>query len=216
MWATLTRRWQWRTTPSTALPRRVLVATSMPRWMLPAASRAVSATSTRRRSTTNRRCRSAASRARAGAASAARPPGGVHRAEVDLRPERRAPLPALGGLTDDQQAVLLHVPQPEHRRDRPTHAADLGVDVDAGGLELFVERLDVRRVERDARLPIARDLRLVSRRGCQRDGRLTVAQPDLDPAVLAAERDVDPLLEPELRVELDRPVLVRNRDHDIG
>ena len=56
---------------------------------------------------------------------------------------------------DDQEAVAIGVAEPEHRRYRIAHAADLVVDVDAAGLEVGVIGVDVGGVERDPGLGVA-------------------------------------------------------------
>ena len=72
--------------------------------------------------------------------------------------------------------------------------------------------LDVRGVQADPRLAVAR-LGLVRRRGGQCDRRLTAGRADLDPPVLAAEREVDALFEAELLdVEVDLAIDVGDGD----
>src|SRR4051794_16018162 len=125
---------------------------------------------------------------------------------------RTAPKLHLGHL-DDEQRVALGIAQPEHRRDGVAHAADLSVDGDAVLRKVGVDRVDVGGVQRDAGLAVA--ALLAVRRRSERDGRLRALGRDLDPAVLAAEGDVDALLEAELLdVEGDRPVDVGDRDDD--
>ena len=87
---------------------------------------------------------------------------------------------------------------------------NLGVQVDPAGAELLVGRVDVIRRQADPGLHRGR---VSFAGGCQRDPRRAARRVDLDPAVLIAERDVGPLLEPErLGVELDRLVLVGRGD----
>src|SRR5436190_3428675 len=120
-----------------------------------------------------------------------------------------------GGLLHlgDHQDVLLRVAEPEHRRDRVAHAADRVVDVDAGGLEVGVDSLDVIGVQDDPGLRVAG--RLPGGRRGDRDRRDRAGRGDFDPAVVVAERDVGALLEAErVDVELERLVLVGDRDAD--
>src|SRR5207248_2442530 len=81
---------------------------------------------------------------------------------------------------DDDQRVSVRVAQPEHRRHRVAVAADLVVDVDAGGLECGVVGVDIRRVEADPGLAAAGLLPL--RRRGERDRRRGSRKGDLDPA----------------------------------
>src|SRR5262249_31512797 len=127
------------------------------------------------------------------------------------------PKPEAGGrrsaALDDHQAVALGVAQPEQRRHRVAHTADLGVHVHAGGPRLRVESVDVFGLQADARLAVARRPARGRRgEGDRGDG---VAGSHFDPPLAVAEGDVGALLEAELlEVELDLAVLVGHRDDD--
>src|SRR5579862_413479 len=133
--------------------------------------------------------------------SAKIPPCGV------LTPRMISPVARL----NDEQRVLLRIVEPEHRRYGIAHARDLVTDVDALRLQLGVVGIDVGGVERDTGLAAAG--RLPFGRVHDRDRCRAALRPDLDPAVVAAHRDIDALLEPErAAIEVDCPLLIVDRD----
>ena len=81
------------------------------------------------------------------------------------------------------------------------------------GLQPRVIAIDVARVQADARLAVAA-VGLVRRGRGERDRRLGAGWRNLDPPILALERNVDALLEPELLdVKVDHGVLIADRNN---
>ena len=96
-------------------------------------------------------------------------------------------------------------------RHRIAHAHDV-IGVDALGGQVGMGRIDV--VDVEARVGLDADRIALARRH-ERDAGLAAGQPDLDPALAVAERDVDAQLEAEcLGVEGQRLVLVGDGNED--
>src|SRR5262249_15204926 len=115
-----------------------------------------------------------------------------------------------------EQDVGFGVAQPEHRRYRIAHAADLCVDIHTCLLELGVHGFDVIGFQTDAGLPAAYFDPALGGWRSERNHRVGAGRSDLDPAIRATERDVGALLQPERSgVEGQRLVDVRHRNHDV-
>src|ERR687891_631969 len=97
---------------------------------------------------------------------------------------------------DDHQSVFLRITEPEHGRHLVAEATDLGVHVDAPGVQLLVVGVDVVDLERDTGLLPA--LLSVRTRRAEGDRRLGPLGRHFNPAAaVRRERHVGALLESE-------------------
>src|SRR2546421_2405051 len=113
-------------------------------------------------------------------------------------------------LLDDEQAVAVRVAEEEHRGHGISHAHDLRIHVDAPGLQICMDGIDVVGVEADASLDARR---LAFARRNQRDRGRRPARCHLDPAVTITVRDVGSLLQAEgADVEVEGAILIDDWD----